>query len=123
MSLPAWPDGVPYAVTSEWTMTALFVAPVATDMDAGNQRLRSKPGGNVALVNYPLNPLTAAQWATLNTFFRSTLGNGAARFTMPVFTGAAYESKTVQFDGGKSPSVTRAGALIFVVMTLRVFGM
>jgi hypothetical protein len=123
MALPAWPDTVPYKVVLGWSMSQMYIAPVATDMDGGNQRLRPKPGSNVAVVDYPLRPLTAAQWSDLDTFIRATLNNGASRFTMPVFTGNDYVSKTVQFDQGKSPSVTRASNRMTVSLPLRIFGM
>lgn len=123
MTLPTWPASVPYEATSDWQMPQMFVAPIATDMDGGNQRLRSRPGANVATVNYPLAPLTAAQWTALETFFRTTLNNGASRFTMSVSTGGAYISKTVQLDGGKSPTVQRKGDFVNVVLPLRIFGL
>jgi hypothetical protein len=123
MALPVWPSSVPNQATNDWKMTSLYVDPIATDMDGGNQRLRSRPGSNVAIVSYPLVPLTAQQWNDLNAFFRTTLGNGASRFTMPVFTGSTYETKTVQFDQGKAPQVSVESIYVIVVMTLRIFGM
>jgi hypothetical protein len=123
MALPVWPSSVPNQATNDWKMTSLYVDPIATDMDGGNQRLRSRPGSNVAVVSYPLVPLTAQQWNDLNVFFRTTLGNGASRFTMPVFTGSTYETKTVQLDQGKAPQVSVESIYVMVVMTLRIFGM
>lgn len=104
-------------------MSEPYVAPVATDMGGGNQRLRSQPGSNVSVMTYPLLPLTSSQWSDLNTFLRTALGNGASRFTMSVFTGAAYESKTVQLEPTKPPQVSSSGPLTNVTLTLRVFGM
>lgn len=105
-------------------MPEMFLAPIASEMDGGNQRLRAQPGNNVAKIDYPLRPLTEAQWLALNTFFRTTLGNGASRWTMTlVATNAAGDSKTVQLDGGKSPTVSRSGGWVHVTLPLRVFGM
>jgi hypothetical protein len=123
VTLPAWPSGLSSDTTSEWAMSEMFIPPIATDMDGGNQRLRTRPGSNVAAMSYPLQPLTEAEWDTLNSFLRDTLNNGASRFTMDVWTGAAYESKTVQLDGGKSPQVSWRGTYVNVVLSLRVFGM
>ena len=124
MTLPAWPDTVPTTARDGWQMPAMFVAPLATDMDGGNQRLRARPGGHVATISYPLAPLTEAQYADFVTFVRSTLNNGTSRFTMSILSDSAtYGTKTVQFDGGKSPTISRASGFVNVVLPLRVFGM
>lgn len=123
MTLPTWPATVPYAVRNGWTMPQMYVAPIATEMEGGNQRMRSRAGSNVASVTYPLRPLTLAQWNDLNTFIRTTLGNGASRFTMPVLTGSVYETKTVQLEGGKSPTIEREATFMRVILPLRIYGM
>jgi hypothetical protein len=124
MPLPAWPVTVPYKAATGWQMPTPFIPPVATEMNSGHQRLRSKPGSNVAVVDYPLVELTLTQWETLDTFFRTTLGNGASRFTMSVLTGKDYETKTVQFEGGQPPQyVQRQPNAIRVTMKLRIYGM
>lgn len=123
MTLPVWDTNVPVEPPEGWQMPAMYLAPEATEMDGGNQRLRSKPGSNVAVINYPLKPLTDAQYALFETFVRTTLNNGTSRWTMSLWTGTAFVSKTVQFDGGKSPTVSRANGFMYVTLPLRVYGM
>jgi hypothetical protein len=123
MTLPAWPSTVPTDATDGWQMPQMYTLPIATQMDGGNQRVRSRPGSNVASVSYPLMPLTMAQWDDLNTFIRTTLGNGASRFTMSILTGDVYETKTCQIDGTKSPTAQRIGDYMSVVLPLFIYGM
>jgi hypothetical protein len=123
MTLPAWPDDVPPNARDGWQMSSMFLPPTATAMDGGNQRLRAQPGNNVATINYPLTPLTEAQYTSFDTFFRTTLNNGASRFTMTLLIGATSTNKTVQLDTGKSPSVSKQGGLLHITLPLRVYGM
>lgn len=121
--LPTWPAEVPSGARDGWQMPSMFLAPVGTEMEGGNQRLRQRPGSNVATITYPLQPLSLDEWAALEDFLRNTLNNGASRFWMSVLTGSGYLDKVVQLNEGKSPSVARDGDLINVVMQLRVYGM
>lgn len=105
-------------------MPQMFVAPLATDMDGGNQRLRSQPGSNVASVTYPLQPMTLDQYNTyFDPFIRTTLGNGASRWTMSVTIAGVDVSKTVQLDGGKSPTVDQEAGFMNVSLPLKIYGM
>jgi hypothetical protein len=123
MPLPTWPGGVPAAPRDGWQMPEMFRAPVATEMEGGNQRLRSQPGSNVATISYPLQPLDGTQWAAFETFVRTTLNNGTSRFTMSLLIGTSLVSKTVQLEQGKSPSVSRQGGFMHITLSLRVYGM
>lgn len=123
MTLPAWPSTVPATARDGWHMPSMYVAPSATEMEGGNQRLRSKPGSNVAIIEYPLVPLSLTEWGYLNTFIRTTLGNGASRFTMSLIIAGASVSKTVQLNEGKSPVVRQQDGLMHVTMQLRVYGL
>ena len=51
MSLPSWPGDVPSTARDGWEMPSMFLSPIATEMEGGNQRLRSQPGNNVAVVS------------------------------------------------------------------------
>jgi hypothetical protein len=122
MTLPAWPATVPTTARDGWQMPEMYRPTLATDMEGGNQRLRQQPGGNVATINYPLKPLTEAEFADFVTFVRTTLNNGASRFTMSLLSDSSTPgTKTVQFDGGKSPQVSRGGGFVHVVLSLRVY--
>jgi hypothetical protein len=123
MPLPAWPVGVPSEANYGWQMSQMFLQPVATEMEGGNQRLRQMPGNNVATISYPLKPLTDTEYNLFDAFMRTTLTNGASKFTMPLLIGTSTVTKTVQLDQGKSPAVTRQGGYTFVTLPLRVFGM
>lgn len=123
MPLPSWPSGVPAIARDGWQIQQLFASLDSTEMEGNNQRLRARPGGNVAVFSYPLAPITVAEWETLRAWIRDTLNNGASRWTMSVLTGTAYETKTVQFEQGKSPTVSQSGKLVSVVLPLRVYGM
>jgi len=123
MTLPVWPGTVPATARDGWQMPSMYVAPIATEMEGGNQRLRSRPGSNVAIVEYPLVPLTLAEWGYFDTFIRTTLGNGASRFTMSLIIAGVATSKTVQLNEGKSPVVRQQDGLMHVTMQLRVYGL
>lgn len=124
MAIPVWPVAVPYRPTRGWTMPKPFIAPNASEMNGGNQRLRSQPGSNVAVVNYPLGELTRDQFTALDSFFRNDLTNGASRFTMTLWLGTSYQTKTVQFEGGEPPTYALVGSrYLNVVLKLRVYGM
>jgi hypothetical protein len=66
--------------------------------------------------------MTTAQHASFDTFVRTTLSNGTARFTMPVWLGAGYVTKTVQIVKD-SLAIEQDGLFVSVSMTLRVYGM
>jgi hypothetical protein len=121
MALPAWPVGVSHIARNDWQMSQMYVLPVATEMEGGNTRARSRPGSNVANVNYPLMSITLDEWAILETFIRTTLGNGASRFTMPVSIGADYVTKVVQIDPTKSPTLQRFSDYINITLPLKIW--
>ena len=116
------PDNVPYKPRrEEWAMPQPFLAPLETDFDGGNTRTRSRPGSSVAIVEQTLR-MTPAQFQIFDEFVREDLSNGTSRFTWNVWTGAAYESKTVQFTGDGQPRPANGGLKIAVAMKLRVYG-
>jgi hypothetical protein len=122
MPLPAWPNDVPYLQRRQnWQIPQPFLSPIETEMEGGNTRLRSRPGSNVATVQWRRR-MTTAQFASFDTFIRSTLSNGTSRFTMPVWLGTGYVTKTVQI-AKDSLAVEQDGLFISVSMTLRVYGM
>lgn len=95
MTLPAYPSVPYFPVPGSWSIVPA-VPPLQTDMGGGNLRRRQQPGSNVKIVSQKVQ-MTAANWSTLSTFNDSTLSYGTSRFTMSVWTGAAYVSKTVQW--------------------------
>jgi hypothetical protein len=122
MPLPAWPNDVPYLQRrQDWKITQPFIGPIETEMDGGNVRQRSRPGSNVATVEWRRR-MTTAQHASFDTFVRATLSNGTARFTMPVWLGSSYVTKTVQIVKD-SLAIEQDGLFVSVSMRLRVYGM
>lgn len=100
MALPSWPSNVEHRPDPTMWAPAVFTPPRATEMEGGNVRLRVKPGDSVAISRWG-QKLTDAQFAAFRTFYRGTLMNGAARFTMPVcLDGVSYEDRVVQIVSG-----------------------
>lgn len=121
MPLPSWPATVPYKPRrGEWSMPEPYIEPLATDMDGGNKRLRSKPGSNVAVIEQTLR-MTADAFDDFNAFVRGDLNNGTSRFTAQVWLGSAYATKTCQFEGAPKPG--DGGRKKAVTMKIRIFGM
>ena len=122
MPLPAWPVGVPYQQRrQDWQIPQPFISPLETEMDGGNVRLRSRPGSDVATVQWRRR-MTTLQYTSFDTFVRATISNGTSRFTMPVWLGTSYVTKTVQVVKD-SLAIAQDGLFISVSMTLRVYGM
>ena len=122
MTLPVWPTGVPSTATTDFQIAQMYNLPVSSQMNAGNIRVRQTPGSNVTLVDYPLEPLTDAEWALLETFIRTTLNNGASRFTMDVTTGGGtYATKTCLLDPTKTPQVKNQNGYVYVVLPMYIW--
>lgn len=121
-SIPTWPAGIPYAPqVDSWQMPSPYMDPLATDMDGGNQRLRSRPGAGIKIVQFNIT-MTLSQYASFRTFCETTLGFGSSRWVMLVWFGTAFVSSVVQFDKGKPPQGTALPPnLVSVQMSLRVF--
>ncbi|MFC0243678.1 hypothetical protein [Rhodopseudomonas telluris] len=122
MALPTWPAGVSYApdLNSISDLT-LIRPPIKTEMEGGNVRLRSRPGDNVGTMSQTIR-LDRAQFAVLRDWIKTTLGNGTARFSMPVWFGDGFETKVCQFSEG-APKYKPVGTRrVDVMMTLRVYG-
>jgi hypothetical protein len=120
MTLPAWPSINSKPLRDSWSMPKPALAPLESDMDGGNTRRRARPGDNVAEIDQTI-VLSAADYATYDAFYRATLGNGASRFTMSVWLGTGFATKTVSFIG--MPTHAHYGASVSIAMKLRVFDM
>lgn len=114
MALPIWPSTVEHRPDPSMWAPALFTPPRATQMEAGNVRLRVKPGDSVAVSRWG-QKLTDGQFAAFRDFYRSALMNGAARFTMPVcLDGVTYEDRVVQIVSGtlRTDGIGGYGAIV-----------
>jgi hypothetical protein len=124
MVLPSLPVGLSYLVRrDDYQPQKLVLDPEQTPMDGGNVRTRGRPGDNVMELQQTLR-WTSTEYATFDTFFRTTLSGGKSRFTMPVWLDAsnAYVTKTVQLMP-PFPQPRHVGRKIHAPMTLRVYGM
>jgi len=119
MAVPAWPavNYVPDLNSISGIKRALD--PLATEMEGGNTRLRSRPGDNVATFSQTIT-MTAAEFDVFVAWVKDTLGNGTSRFSLKVRLGTRFEEKVCQFSG--APSYRPIGSLaVAVTMTLRVY--
>lgn len=107
------------ALVDSWSNPDMYLDPLETDMEGGNKRLRSRPGDNVQRLQFEIL-FTYAQLATFKTFVLTTLGNGTSRFDMSVWTGAAYETKTVQF--ASKPTLTNVPPKVRMKFDLWIMG-
>lgn len=124
MPLPAWPAAPYEPLANSWRRDPLL-PPIRTEMEGGNVRQRRRPGDNVSIISQTIR-MTDEEFVALESWVSGSIGGGVARFSMHVWLGASYQSKTVQFEGGGqgfpySVSEPYPGAKD-VTMTLRVFG-
>ena len=85
MALPVWPVSVPYRPTPGSIQGA---APtpnaLVTTFEDGNQRSRPRSLTFWTEMSMTIE-MTNAEYGVLEDFFKNTLGNQAARFTMPIW--------------------------------------
>lgn len=120
MAVPDWPAGVPFMPLLDSHSIDPMLAPIRTEMEQGNIRLRSRPGDNVAIVQQSV-AMTRAQYDALVTWGKGTIGNWTGRFRVNVWLGSSCAIKVCQFDGAPKPSKFSANR-ISVAMSLRVYG-
>ena len=121
MTVPTWPSGVPTESMQDGFEITPFLAPIKTEMEGGNVRLRARPGDNVAIVRQSIL-MTRTQYSTLYIWGRTTIGNWTGRFSMPVWDGVSYTTKVCQFQEGAPKPVEYTPDQVAVAMTLRVYG-
>jgi hypothetical protein len=103
MTLPVWPETLPQeAVLGSWQTAQMHAPHIATDMNAGTTRARRRHSLAVAGVQFEML-MSHAQLLTFWEFYFDDIGSGAARFTMPVWNGRAYVSKTVRIKSATGP--------------------
>jgi hypothetical protein len=119
MADPAWPETLPYQPRrGEWSITR--PEPIRSDLEGANVRQRARAGdAGVRIVTQTLR-FTLDELDEFEEFVADDLAGGVARFTMSVWLGSAYATKTVQFE--KPPTIGGRTIKVPVAMTLRVFG-
>lgn len=97
MTIPAWPTDLPSCpIMDSLRINQTADGPIRTDMNAGTTRARRRVSLRIAQMSLSLR-MTSAQVTTFKTFHEQTLGDGAARFTMPVLFVGGKVTRTVQF--------------------------
>lgn len=96
MTLAAWPSIEYRPLTGSLKIAKTVEGPISSEMNSGTTRRRRKYSLRVAPVSFVLQ-LSNAEAAALKTFHEVTLGDGAARFTMPIYFAGAYVTKTCAF--------------------------
>ncbi len=91
-----WPASVPHKPAVDSLRGIGFQPPLSTDMDGGNRRRRRNVSLNTASLDMTIH-MTNAQFLIFKAWVRDTLVDGTLPFTMPIWTGAAYEERTCSF--------------------------
>ncbi len=88
--MAVWPVTLPQSISWQGYARRIKDTRVRTPMDAGPPKVRSKYRASIIEHDMPIVYLTKAQWVILETFYNTTLTNGALPFdwTDPI-TGSA----------------------------------
>ena len=123
MALPAWPIANYAPQQDSFQPLQRLLDPISTDMEGGNTRERPRPGDNVGSIKQTIW-MTLADHDTFVAWVKTTLNNGTARFTMNVWLGSAFVSKTCQFikPGSNLSYGYISTDVVAVTMALRVYG-
>ncbi|MEH2508697.1 hypothetical protein V1291_000051 [Nitrobacteraceae bacterium AZCC 1564] len=122
MPLPSWPEDVPFSPQADSVKDIdPMLAPIKTEMEGGNVRLRGRPGDNVGIVPQVIR-MTNAQYNTFTAWGKGDVSNWTARFTADVWLGSSFGNKVCQFHEGRAPKPGYVDDdIIDVAMTLRVY--
>lgn len=120
MTLPTWPAGLNYRSERRYWGGVPSRDPLATEMESGRIRQRSRPGDDVGTYSWG-SVFTPAELAVFLDFWKS-IGNGAGDFTMMVsFDCATHVERVVQIKAGSLRKTPAGGPRTLVQFTLQVF--
>lgn len=116
MPIPSWPLALPQlrGMVSDGGTDALYRAPVVTQFDDGPSRSRRRGLFASTTLHITLD-LTVETLPMFLDFMRTTLGDGARRFTAPVLlptgvigtrTCRIEEAASLKYAGGINPRVS-----------------
>src|SRR5690606_14883333 len=91
-----WPAGVPTTPLAGTYQASPFRAPLTTDMEDGPRRARRATTKSIATVSFTIRMSNDA-FATFQACVRDDLVDGTLPFTMPIWTGGAFATKTCAF--------------------------
>jgi len=122
MTLPTWPISNYAPQQDSFAPLQRMLDPIATDFEGGNTRERPRPGDNVGTIKQTIQ-MTMADHDTFVAWVKTTLNNGTARFTMNVWLGSSFVSKTCQLikPGTNLTYAYLSTDVVNVTMALRVF--
>lgn len=108
----AWPAGLAAALSREGWDEAFPDQLLSSPVDRGPAKVRRVTTAAVRLWSLSLQPLTAAEVNTLDTFFTTTTAGGALPFDM---THPRLGSRTVRFKPNSPPKPDPLGGLYWRV--------
>jgi hypothetical protein len=122
VALPSWPIPSFRPLQAGTSPLQRMLDPLATEMEGGNLRQRSRPGDNVGTIQQTIQ-MPLAEYETLVVWVKTTLNNGTARFTMDVWLGTGFANKVCQFvkPGSSLTAQFIPTDAVNVSMTLRIY--
>lgn len=96
MTLPTWPIATYAPQQDSFSPIQRALDPITTEFEGGNTRDRSRPGDNVGKIGQTIW-ITMAEHDIVVPWVKTTINRGTARFTMPVWLGSSFVTKTVKF--------------------------
>lgn len=123
MALPVWPAGLNYKpLSGSFRVAEATRPPVWTEFEDGPPLARRSGIGNRSKLAYQIRFRTPAEFNTFRQFHKTTLADGSARFTMPVYTpaGGCYPTREVMFENG-TYTAEKLGAGFVISFSLLVF--
>lgn len=91
-----WPANVPHAPLANTFQGAPFRAPLATDLEDGPQRRRASTTLRIATLRFTIR-MENDQFVAFKAFVDDDLVFGTLPFSMPVWTGSAFDTRTCSF--------------------------
>jgi len=122
MPLPAWPVASYQPELNTFQPLQRMLDPLATDMEGGNTRERSRPGDNVGTITQTIW-MSIAEHDIFVNWVKMRLNNGTARFITNIWLGSSYVNKVCQFiqPGTKLTYAYVSLDRVAATMTLRVY--
>jgi hypothetical protein len=101
MTVASWPSGLPFKPAADtWKVQSRYQAPTRTEMEDGPVRQRRSNTARWTKIPYQIQ-MTAQEFETADNFIVNTLGDGTARFMMPIgrpYTPDPWPSKMCFID-------------------------
>lgn len=120
MAIASWPAGLPHTPTSaSLAAPSPSREPARTEYEDGPDRMRRRALTRIRKQSVTI-VFTSAQMQSFQAFFRDTVADGTAHFTMSVFLPGGCKTRRVYIDGA-TYSAPRVGTKYHVSFTLCIF--